>query len=47
MNKINIKGNNKNEIKVEKKIYAASYNSKTLKDQETFNAIVYKIMKTI
>ncbi len=42
MNKINFKGNNENEIKVEKQMYAALYNSKTLKDQETFNAIVYK-----
>ncbi len=41
MNKINFKGNNENEIKVEKQIYAASYNSKTLKHQETFNATVY------
>ena len=39
-NAIYFKGNNENEIKVEKQMYAALYNSKTLKDQETFNAIV-------
>ena len=42
MKKINFNGNNETEIKEEKQLYAAAYNSKTLKDQEQFNAVVYK-----
>lgn len=42
MKKINFNGNNETEIKEEKQLYAAAYNSKTLKDQEEFNAVVYK-----